>query len=109
MAEATFTPKGPTVLVTTSVVQVLTTQDGDRATSYLIRCLATGYLAWAPAEFALDSTAAVITAAAPSAGNPAANTIGMTAGGIQTLTLPQRAFFKSSVANGFEVTPGEGV
>jgi hypothetical protein len=39
---------------------------------------------------------------------PAVNTIGMTTGGVETFTLPQNAYFKSSVANGFEVTPGEG-
>jgi hypothetical protein len=103
--DSTFTPKGPTILVTTAVQQALPTVDNDRATSYRVRCLATGYLAWASAEVSAPPT---ITAAAPTGAVPAVNTIGMTTGGVETFTLPQNAYFKSSVANGFEVTPGEG-
>jgi hypothetical protein len=105
MYDSTFTPKGPTVLVTTSVVQALSTSDSDRATSYRVRCLATGYLTWTSSEVSATPT---LTAAAPTAATPAVNTLGMTTGGVETFTLPQNAFFKSSVANGFEVTPGEG-
>lgn len=104
--DATFTPKGPTILVTTSVQQALPTQDADRATSYRVRCLVAGYLTWATPE--ISTTPPTITAAAPTAAVPAVNTIGMLAGGVETFTLPQNAYFKSSVANGFEVTPGEG-
>lgn len=103
--DATFTPKGPTILVTTAVQQALPTMDSDRATSYRVRCLVAGYLAWASSE---TTVAPTITAAAPTAAAPAANTIGMSVGGVETFTLPQNAYFKSSVANGFEVTPGEG-
>lgn len=106
MYDATFTPKGPTILVTTAVQQALPTMDSERATSYRVRCLATGYLAWASPE--QSTTPPTITAAAPTAAVPAVNTIGMTTGGVETFTLPMNAFFKSSVANGFEVTPGEG-
>lgn len=106
--DSTFTPKGPTVLVTTSAVQVLPTQDGERCTAYRVRCLVSGYLAWAVSEIAVGATPA-ITAAAPSAGTPSPNTVGMLANAVETFTLPQSAWFKSSVVNGFEVTPGEGV
>jgi hypothetical protein len=68
--DSTFTPKGPTILVTTAVQQALPTVDNDRATSYRVRCLAAGYLAWASPE--VNTQPPSITAAAPAAGTPAA-------------------------------------
>lgn len=107
MYDSTFTPSGPTVLVGVSVVQVnAATQNAVEPTSYRVRCLATGYLAWYPSQ---TVGAPTFTAAAPTAGNPASNTIGMNAGGVETFSFPQGGYFLSSVAAGFEVTPGEGV
>lgn len=105
MYDSTFTPKGPTYLVGTATVQC-SSAVGEQCTSYRIRCLASGYLAWAASQ---TTTAPVLTATAPANGVPSTNTIGMTIGGVETLSLPQNAWFESSVAAGFEVTPGEGV
>ena len=111
MYDGTFTPKGSTVLVSTTPVQVLPTNPQEACNSYRIRCLVSGYLEWGQSEGdALTGAAAPsITAVAPALGVPQANTIGMTVGGVETLTLPFAAWFVSSVASGFEVTPGEGI
>lgn len=108
MYDSTFTPKGPTVLVGTSVVQATGTNPNEQCTSCLVRCLVTGYLSWMTSELG-TTTAPAITVAAPTAGVPSANTIGMTAGAVQTLGLPVNAWFKASAAAAFEITPGEGV
>ena len=111
MYDSTFTPKGPTVLVSTSVVQVLPTNPNEQAISYRVRCLVTGYLAWGQSEgdALLGPGAPTLTATAPTLVTPSVNTIGMAVGGVETLTLPNAAWCVSSVASGFEVTPGEGV
>lgn len=105
--DATFTPKGSTVLLGVTVLQIQPTNVDEQATSMLVRCLVTGYFAWLPGK--LGDTAPSITVTAPTAGVPSANTIGMSIGQVQTFQLPQNAWFKSSVAAGFEFTPGEGV
>lgn len=108
MYDSTFTPKGQTVLIGTSVLQAPPTNPSEQATSYRVRCVVSGYLTWAPSE-TTSAAAPTLTAAAPTAGNPVTNTLGMLAGGVETFSLPTNCWFKSSVAGGFEVTPGEGL
>lgn len=104
-----FTPRGSTVLITTSSVQVLT-DDNVNAVSYRVRNILNtpAYLAWAAA----DPTGAAVTVGsttAPSAGSPAYNVIGMFAESVEVFTLPPKVWLKASAANAFEVTPGEGL
>jgi hypothetical protein len=96
---STFMPSGPTVLVGASAVQANATSGS--AVNYRVRCLVSAYLTW--------GGAGISAAGAPSAGSPVTNTIGMTAGGIETFTFPANSSFISSVAASFEVTPGEGL
>ncbi len=108
--DSTFTPQvgGQTILVGTAVVQFPAFGPNQvQATSYRVRCLATGYLAFA-VDVAGNATPPM-TAAAPTAGAGVVNTIGMTLGGVETFQFPQNAWFLSSVAGGFEITSGEGV
>lgn len=108
MQDGAFKPQGPTVLVTTAIVNVPTT-DGTPTEGYRVRCLVSGYLAWGPAP-SLNVANTTIVAAAPSAGVPSPNTIGMIAGNpVEKFTLGPNMYFISSSVNGFEVTPGEGV
>lgn len=97
--DTTFRPTGPTVLV-----GVVATQVGDDLSSgcstFRVRCVTAGYLSW--------GTSAVTAKGAPAAGAPVANTIGMAAGGVGYFELPYNVYFISSVADGFEVTPGQG-
>lgn len=99
--DSTFAVWGPVNLIGTTPVQVLTT-NGQSPTSYRVRCLVTGYLSWSP-------NSGVITPVAPTAGVPSANTVGMTAGTVETFALTPNAFFQSSNAAGFEISPGEGM
>src|SRR5689334_18659925 len=101
-----FNPTGPTVLVGTSVVQAPAT-NMVTPTCYRVRCLVTGYLSWATSQ---NPTAPTMSApTAPTAGVPQDKTLGMTAGGVECFILMQNCYFLSSVAAGFEVTPGEGI
>lgn len=95
-----FGPNGPTVLVGVSAVQVQATQNVV-VQSYRVRCLVTGYLTWGP-------TNSVTSVGAPAAGVPSANTLGMTAGNVESFCLPN-GWFIASGAGAFELTPGEGV
>lgn len=106
--DSTFTPKGPTVLIGTTVLQAPPSNPAEQCTSYRVRCLVSGYLMWAPSNTA-SPAAPTLTVAAPVAGTPSNNTIGQNAGEVETFCLPINAWFKSSNAAGFEVTPGEGV
>ena len=103
--DATFQVWGPLNLIGTSVVQVVTTNQ-QQPTSYRIRCLVTGYISWAPSSGGVPT---INTPTAPSAGTPSPNTIGMTAGGVETLGLPPNAYFLSNNAAGFEVSAGQGL
>lgn len=110
MQDSTFTPAGPTVLVGTVLVQVDPPGNNTvQRTSYRVRCLATGYLSWTPMIAANATSTAITASTAPANLVPSANTIGMAGGTVETFTLPQNAWFISSVAAGFEVTPGEGL
>ena len=104
-----FSPKGQTVLVTTSAVQVKT-QDNVYSVSYRVRNLSTNtaYFAWAPAD-PLGASVTPPTPAAPSAGSPVTQTMGMFPESVEVFSLPPNAWFLSDTANAFEVTPGEGI
>lgn len=104
--DATFQVWGPSVLVGTTVVQVQST-NGSPPTGYRVRCLVTGYFSWANSSG--PTPPAIPTPTAPTAGVPSYNTIGMTAGGIETFELPPNAYFLSNNAAGFEITPGQGM
>lgn len=97
----TFTPRGPVYLVGTTAIQCPVTIGEATPSSFRIRCAASGYLVWGPST--------QITATAPIDNVPSPNTMGMTIGGVETLTLPFNSFFKSSVAGGFEIIPGDGL
>lgn len=68
--------------------------------SYRVRCLVTAY-------FTMGGSG-VASVGAPTAGVPSAYTVGMNAGGIETIRSPFQ-YFIASVAAAFEVTPGEGL
>lgn len=102
--QAAFYPRGPVYLVTTAAVNCPVTDTSSTPASYRVRCiLASGdaYLTWGN-----DNT--VSAAGAPSAGVPSAKTIGMTTKQTEVFN-GIGPWFISSVANAFEVTPGEGV
>jgi hypothetical protein len=104
-----FCPKGQTYLVSTSSVQIQTT-DNVNAVSYRIRNLSTNtaYFRWAPAQ--PTGTAVTVGAvSAPSAGTPSVNTIGMFPESVEVLTLPPNVWMLSDTANAFEVVAGEGI
>lgn len=107
--DSTFTPSGATVLVGVAAVQCPPIAPNQvQSTSYRIRCLVTGYLAWSP-QVSSGVAPTGMAATAPTAGVPSATTIGMSAGQVETFGLPQYAWFLSNNAAGFEVTPGEGL
>ena len=108
MQDTAFQPLGPTVLVTGGPVQVLATANLG-ATSYRIRnvTVTNAYIAWAPA-LASGATPS-ITAIAPTPGFPVQNTLGMLATSVEAFRLPANAWFRTSAAGTFEVTPGEGL
>jgi len=107
--DSAFSPFGPTHLVGTSSVQIKATNN-DNPTSYRIRNLKTTdqYFSWAPPAPG-DVAVTCVTPAAPSAGSPVTNTLGMA--GSTTIVIsgiPANAWFLSNIAAGFEVTAGEG-
>lgn len=107
---SSFSPFGATVLVGTSSVQVKTSNN-DNPTSYRIRNLSTSaqYFRWA-SPLPGDAAVTVPAAAAPSAGVPSQNTIGMLPNSVETFSgLPANAWFIASAAGAFEITPGEGM
>lgn len=102
-----FQPKGPTYLVTTTAVQV-STSDNTPAAGYRVRNLSTvsaGYIAWYPP---IAVGAPTITSIPPSVLTSAPNTIGIVAGAVEKFVLPPNAWLQASAGAQFEVTPGEG-
>ena len=108
MNNSAFAPFGPTYLIGTTAVQVLSTNNNG-STSYRVRSLlaTTQYLSWAPAGVA--NAAPTITVTAPGA-SPSAYTLGITPGTVEVFgNLPPNGFFKADIAAAFEITPGEGL
>jgi len=106
--DSAFSVWGSTVLVGTTAVQVATSNN-QGPTSYRVRCLVAGYFSWAPVIAGTNTVPTILAPAAPTAGVPSVNTIGMSLGGVEVFMLPPNAFFVSNNAAGFEVTPGEGI
>lgn len=108
MQDTAFQPFGPTYLVTGNVVQAVAFNN-QQATSYRIRnvTVTNAYLTWSPAL--PSGSAPSITNVTPAAGVPAPNVIGMVASSVEVFRLPPAAWFQTSVAGTFEVTPGEGI
>lgn len=104
-----FCPKGKTYLVTTSAVQI-ETSDNVAAVSYRVRNLSTSaaYILWA-APLPTGGTVTMNSVAAPTAGSPSANVIGMFPESVEVFTLPANVWLKSDTANAFEVIAGEGI
>lgn len=98
--DSTFKPLGATVVVTNAAVQPLQTSAADGVTTFRVRCLAAGYLTWGGSN--------VTAKGAPSAGAPSPSTMGFPVGTISYIEVPAASYFISSVANGFELTPGSG-
>jgi len=92
-----------------AAVQIPTQSSGAAITSYRVsNVLATRqYLTWA-ANTATGS-APTISAAAPTNGAPATNTMGMPGGAIEVFMFPANAWFIANAAGAFEITPGDGV
>lgn len=99
--DTTFMPLGPTTLVGVTPLLLVPKGTGAAGTSVRVRCLVTGYFSW-------GNTSSVAAPVTPVAGTPSINTIGMTAGGIETFELSAMSWFVSSNAAGFEMTPGQG-
>ena len=104
-----FSPFGPTVLVGTSSVQVNTTNN-TQPTSYRVKNMlsTTQYFSW-KAQQPGDAVQS-ITVTAPTAGNPAKDTIGMLPYSVEIFGgLPSNAWFEADAAGAFEITAGEGL
>lgn len=98
--DTVFKPLTPTSLVGVSAVQVAPdAQNGG--TTFRVRCLVSAYLSWG-----FKST--ITALGAPAAGVAVANTVGMTAGTVETFEIPTAAWFISNVAAAFEITNGQG-
>jgi hypothetical protein len=99
--DTVFKPLGPTTLVGVTAVQVNTNLSAG-ISSYRIRNLLSTvqYFAWGPST--------VGAPAAPTAGVPSPNTIGMLPNSVETFELPINIYFIAGSAAAFEVTPGMG-
>jgi hypothetical protein len=96
-----FSTAGPTVLVQGTAVQVSPTNNVIPQ-AYRIRNLSSS------AQYFTHGGASTVASITPSAGVPAANTIGMIGSSVEVFgnILP---WMIASSSTGFEVTPGEGV
>lgn len=104
-----FSPFGPTYVVGQSPVQVNATQNMN-TTSYRIRNLQTTqqYISWQSAP--PNGGIPVMTVVAPVQGTPQPQTLGLLGTSVEVFSnLPPNAFFCSTGAANFEVTPGEGI
>lgn len=93
-----FTPIGPTVLVAASAVSIGPTSSN----CYRVRNLS------ASVQYFTHGATGAVASITPSAGSPAANTVGMLPQSVEVFgnLLP---FMIASSASGFEVTAGDGV
>lgn len=106
--DAVFQPKGPTVQVGTSAVQVVPPGTGPagmvsfRIANNILSTPAATRIGW-------GDTAAKASAAAPTGtGANSANSINIAAGAVITLELPATIWLIASTAASLEVTPGQG-
>lgn len=108
MQNNAFTPFGPTYLVDTGApVQVKSGSGAPAPTSYRIRNTSSSanYFAWAPAL--PSGSVPLFGAAAPTAGNPAVNIMGMIGASVEVFQLPANCWFIANLT-ALEITPGEG-
>lgn len=101
--DTVFKPIGPLTFVGAVATQVVG-KDGSGHCSYRVRNLNTAaaqYFTWGQAN-------TVTAAAAPIAGTPAPNTIGMLPNSVETFEIPAGVFFIAATATGFEFTSGQG-
>jgi hypothetical protein len=109
MYNSAFAPFGPTYLVGTSPVQVIT-NNNMYPTGYRIVNLTANIVrvAWQPQEPNNATVTPVVTA--PTAGVPSANTLAIPASGVAVFSsIPPNAWFIASAATSLEITPGEGI
>lgn len=95
-----FAAGGPTYLIGVTATQILPVA----GQSYrIVNLLATvHYIAWGPTN--------AVTVAAPTAGNPQANTLALGPNAERTITMPNPgSFWIADIAAAFAVTPGDGV
>jgi len=108
MQNNAFTPFGPTYLVSTTPVQVLSTNNLC-PTAYRVRNTSgsANTFSWYP-PLASGQAPAGFTASSTAAGTPAVNTITMLGTSVEVFQIPGNAWFVASAAS-LEVTPGEGI
>lgn len=101
--DTTFKPIGATALVPASSATVQVVDKGAYlgVTTFRVRCVIAGYLNW-------SAQSTVGAAAAPTAGSPSQNTIGMAAGAVAYLEVPASSYFRGDGTATFELTPGMG-
>lgn len=102
--DTTFRPITPLTFVTNTAVQVVPPGGYfGSVVSFRVRNLSASvqYFSW-------GATSSVTAGAAPTAGNPTPNTIGMLPNSVETFEMPASAFFIASSATGFEFTGGTG-
>jgi hypothetical protein len=100
--DTVFKPLGPSVLVGTTAVQIVTSANPAGVSTFRVRNTQA-----VVAYFAYGS-ASVAAPVAPTAGGPAYNTIGMLPGSIETFELPAASYFIAAAVGGFEMVPGQG-
>jgi hypothetical protein len=101
--DTTFHPITQTVLVGATAVQVATDTQLDN-TTFRVRCLSatSAYLTW-------GNKSTIVANAAPAAGVPVFNTLGMIGiGSVMYIEVPSNSFFIASAAAAFEITGGKG-
>jgi len=102
--DTTFKPLIATYLVTSgTTVQPVPKDASGGVNSFRVKntTATRQYINWGPA-----STLAIPVA--PAAGAPSLSCIGLEAGGVAYIDVPQSSFFNCSATATFEVTPGSG-
>lgn len=105
--DTVFQPKGPTVLVTNSAIQVVSAGIVNLTGMMSFRVV---NLAATAQRLGWSSTATNASASGP-AGAGVANevySINMLGNSVETFEFPVTAFFIASTSTGFEMTPGQG-
>jgi hypothetical protein len=108
MYNSAFAPFGPTYLVGTSPVQVITNNNmyptGYRIVNLTANIVRVG---WAPQE---PNNATVTPVATTPTAAGIANVLSIPASGVAVFSsIPPNAWFIASAATSLEITPGEGI
>lgn len=102
--DTTFKPISPTVPFGTTGGAVALVDKGAYlgVTTFRIRCVTAGYIAW-------GSTASLAApSATPAVGVQLVNTLGFATGQTGYFEIPAASFFRGDGTGVFEVTPGSG-